>query len=437
MDRSGGEGGFKIRDGSLIQSQGVKQQVTGPDLTGLRRRLLYVLFTGTTLGWVGFIATLTVATVAARSLTGSTTLAGIPLAAGALGQALGTNLFGRLSASRGRRFIMLMGPPLSALGAILEMVGVVVGWYWVLVAGAVFVGVGLGSQHLSRYVAAELAEERRRGMTMGILVWSGAIGAVVGANLVEGVGEMVEGSLGTPYAGAFLLAAAAFVVTWLLFWMALRPDPSQVAVTAQSAPTEGGGGSTVGAALRLPAVQVAILALISTQVVMVTVMTATPLRIEDAGYGLSIVGVVISTHTVGMFVFAPLVGKLVDRLGFLPVLAIGLIVTWVSLLLSGIAPNDGYGMLNAGLFLLGLGWSFSFVAGSSMLFAAAPTDVRQVVEGWADSVIHVMVMAGSAGAGILMSTIGFGLLNLAAAGFLLMILLLVSVAPTLRTQLSA
>ena len=413
----------------------MKQQATGPDLSGLRRRLLYVLFTGTTLGWIGFIATLTVATVAARSLTGSTTLAGIPLAAGALGQAVGTNLFGRASASRGRRYIMLMGPPLSALGAALEMVGVVVGWYWMLVAGAVLVGVGLGSQHLSRYVAAELAEERRRGMTMGILVWSGAIGAVVGANLVEGVGRMVEGSLGTPYAGAFLMATMAFLLTWLLFWWALRPDPSKVAVTAQEAPRRGGGG-TVGAALRLPAVQVAILALISTQVVMVTVMTATPLRIEDAGYGLNIVGVVISTHTVGMFVFAPLVGRLVDRVGYVSVLGVGLIVTLASLLLSGIAPYEGYGMLNAGLFLLGLGWSFSFVAGSSLLFAAAPTDIRQVLEGWADSVIHVMVMTGSAGAGVLMSAIGFGLLNLVAAGFLMAILLLVSLAPGLRAELA-
>ena len=411
----------------------MNQQITGSNLTGLRRRLLYVLFTGTTLGWVGFIATLTVATVAARSLTGSTTLAGIPLAAGALGQAAGTNLFGRLSASRGRRYIMLSGPPISALGAILEMVGVIGGWYWMLVGGAVVVGVGLGSQHLARYVAAELAEERTRGMAMGILVWAGTIGAVVGANLVEGVGQMVEGALGTPYAGAFLLAAAAFLVTWLLFWAALRPDPSEVAVAEPAERVTGGG--TVGAALRLPSVQVAILAMVSAQVVMVSVMTATPLRIEDAGYGLSIVGVVISTHTVGMFALAPLVGKMVDRMGYLSVLGLGLSVTWVSLLLSGIAPYEGYGMLNAGLFLLGLGWSFSFLAGSAMLFASAPSDVRQVVEGWADSVGHVMVMIGSAGAGVLMNAIGYGLLNLVAAGFLLVILLWVALAPNLRTEL--
>ncbi len=417
-----------------IQSVEVQPQATERKLFRVRRRLLYVLFAGATMGWIGFIATLTVTTVAARSLTGSTALAGIPLAAGALGQALGTNLFGRWSALRGRRFIMLMGPPLSALGSFGGMVGVNMGWYWVLAVGSVLVGVGLGSQHLARYVAAELAEERRRGLAMGILIWSGAVGSVVGANLVEGVGQLLEGSLGTPYGGAFVLAFVAFLLTWLLFWAALRPDPSQVS-TAVHTGTIGGQGSSVGGAFRMPSVQVAILALISAQVVMVAVMTATPLRIEDAGHGLDVVGVVISTHTVGMFAFAPLVGKLVDRMGYLAVLAIGLLVTWASLLLSGVAPYDGYGMLNLGLFLLGLGWSFTFVAGSSMLFSSTPEDVRQVVEGRVDSLVYVMVMVGSAGAGILMNAIGFGLLNMVSAGFLLAILLLVVFNHRLRMEL--
>jgi MFS family permease len=225
----------------------------------------------------------------------------------------------------------------------------------------------------------------------------------------------------------------AFLITWLLLWAALRPDPSQVATTIK-VPTGGKVGTAAGA-LRMPSIQVAVLAMVSAQVIMVTVMTATPLRIEDAGYGLDIVGIVISTHTVGMFAFAPWVGKLVDRAGYLTVLWIGLLITLLSLLLSGIAPNDSYAMLNVGLFLLGLGWSFLFVAGSSMLFASAPENVRQVVEGWADSLIYVMVMTGSAGAGVLMGAIGFGFLNLVSAGLLLFVSMLVVLSPRLRAQL--
>ena len=402
-------------------------------LASIRRRLVYVLFSGAVLGWTAFVATLAVATVAARSLTGSTVIAGFPLAAGALGQALGTNLLGRLSARHGRRFIMLVGPPVSALGAALELVGVVLGWYWLLVGGAVFVGGGLGAIHLTRYAAAELAEDHRRGRAVGILVWSGTIGSLVGANLVDSVGRVTEDWLGTPYGGAFLLAVIAFLLCWLLFLTALRPDPSRVAVTAHQAATS---TRSAGPALRLPAVQLSILALLSAQGAMVLVMTTTPLRIEDAGFGLDVVGLVLSVHALGMFAFAPLVGKLVDRIGYLPSLGIGAVVTWTSLLLSGTAPYESNWHLGAGLFLLGLGWSFSFVAGSSMLFASSPSQVRQVVEGWADSAIWTMVMLGSLGAGLLMSAIGYALLNLVAAGPALVILLVVLSTPRLRAALS-
>ncbi|MYG91588.1 MAG: MFS transporter, partial [Acidimicrobiia bacterium] len=255
----------------------------------------------------------------------------------------------------------------------------------------------------------------------------------VGANVVDWVGGMVEESLGTPYGGAFLLAIVGFLLCWLIFWAALRPDPSRVAVTGQPGPSV---KYSVGSALRLPAVQVAILAVLSAQAAMVLVMTATPLRIEDGGYGLGVVGLVISTHGVGMFAFAPLVGRLVDRIGHLPALGLGVLMTWGSLLLSGSAPYDGYVLLTAGLFLLGLGWCFCFVAGSSMLFAAAPPQVRQVVEGVADGVTWSTVMVGSVGAGLLMNAIGYSRLNVVAAVPMLVIVFLVALAPRLREALS-
>ena len=405
------------------------RRATRSELSAVRRRLVYVLFSGAALAWLAFVATLTVATVAARSLSGSTMMAGLPLAAGALGQALGTNLLGRLSTRYGRRFIMVIGPPVSACGAALELIGVTAGWYWVLVGGAILMGAGVGAIHLARYVAAELAGESERGKAMGLLVWSATIGSVIGANLVDWAGRLAEDWLGTPYGGAFLLATVAFLLSGMIFWVGLRPDPSRVVVTPAIRPEQGG---SVGAALRLPAVQISILALLSAQGAMVLVMTATPLRIEDAGYGIDAVGVVLSVHAVGMFAFAPLVGKLVDRLGRLPMLGMGMSLTAVSLLLAGTAPYDSLFVLALGLFVLGLGWSFSFLASSSMLFASAPPDVRQVVEGWADSAAWTMVMVGSVVSGVLMGTVGYSWLSLVAALPMSFILVLALTVPRLR-----
>ena len=361
-------------------------------------------------------------------------LAGLPLAACALGQALGANLFGWLSARHGRRLIVLKGPLVSALGATLELVGLMAKAYWLLVGGAMLVGGGVGAVHLARFTAAELAEEERRGWALGLAVWAGTLGSLIGANLVDWIGRMVEKGMGTPYGGAFLVAIAGFLLCWLLLWTALPLDPSRVKVTTQSGfPVKRRAGIGLG----LPPVQIAILLLLSAQATMVLVMTATPLHIEDTDYDLKVVGLVMSALAVGMFAFAPLVGRFVDRTGHLPALGLGVAVTWYSLFLSGTAPYDGYLPLIAGLFLLGLGWCLCFIAGTSMLFASAPADVRQVLGGVADWATWTTVMLGSVGAGILMSGIGYGSLNLVAAIPMLVVLLLVLSTPRFRAIFSA
>ena len=93
-------------------------------------------------------------------------------------------------------------------------------------------------------------------------------------------------------------------------------------------------------------------------------------------------------------------------------------------------------MLALGLAVLGLGWSCSFIAASSMLFSSAPPDVRQVVEGWADSAAWTMVMVGSVGSGVLMGTIGYGWLSLTGALPMLLILALALAVPRLRAAIT-
>ena len=99
---------------------------------------------------------------------------------------------------------------------------------------------------------------------------------------------------------------------------------------------------------------VAIVALIAGQVVMVLIMTMTPLHMADHGHDLAAVGIVISGHTFGMYALSPISGRLTDRFGSVPVILAGLAILAVAVVLAAVAPPDGGVLLFVALFLLGL-----------------------------------------------------------------------------------
>ena len=161
----------------------------------------------------------------------------------------------------------------------------------------------------------------------------------------------------------------AFIgLAWAIVFIFLRPEPYELADPSALAPhPEGTEPSSVAALLRTPAVLVALVTLAAGQVVMVLIMTMTPLHLTDHGHGLATVGIVLSAHTFGMFALSPITGRLVDRFGSPRIIAAGLATLAVAALIAAGAPPEGGAVLTLALFLLGYGWNLGFVAGSSML----------------------------------------------------------------------
>ncbi|OIK07757.1 hypothetical protein BIV23_01895 [Streptomyces monashensis] len=155
--------------------------------------------------------------------------------------------------------------------------------------------------------------------------------------------------------------------------------------------------------------------------VMGAVMTTTPVSMVADGATLTLVGFTISGHLLGMYAFSPVVGRLADRIGHLPTAVAGQAVSIASALLSGLS-HGSVAMVMAGLFLLGLGWSFSLVAGSAMLSDATPAALRPGVQGMTDTAMNVVAAVGAGLAGPLMHTLGFGGLNAVAGALVLPVL---------------
>jgi len=138
----------------------------------------------------------------------------------------------------------------------------------------------------------------------------------------------------------------------------------------------------------------------------------TPLHMEHGGSGLEVIGIVISVHVLGMFAFSPLVGMLADRFGRPPVLGAGGATLLVALLLCASAPTGMSWQVTAGLFLLGLGWSLSMVAASTMVAEHAPLEARTDVQGTSDLVMGLTAAVTGALAGIIVGAADYPALAL-------------------------
>jgi MFS family permease len=130
---------------------------------------------------------------------------------------------------------------------------------------------------------------------------------------------------------------------------------------------------------------------------------------------LTIIGLVISVHVLGMYAFSPLVGSLSDRLGRVRVIQIGLIILLLSTIISGKAKADDAYTLGVGLFLLGLGWSCTLIAGSAFLSESVDQKFRASSQGASDLVMNLSGAGGGAIAGVIIGTLSYGWLCLAAA----------------------
>jgi MFS family permease len=368
------------------------------------------------LGSTGYIAAITVATIVAKDLSGGSAFAGLPGAAIVLGSATASQLLSRFMVRHGRRAGLTLGYGVGAAGAVGAGVAVILGSFPLFLLSTVFMGCANASNQLSRYTAADMYDETKRATAIGLVVWGSTFGAVVGPNLVTIAGDAADllslprlaGTYGVPI--IFVTAAA------LLTLVSLRPDPASLApVTAAETP---GGGAGVAQIVARPRVFAAIIALVIGQVVMVLVMTMTPLHMADHGHGLDAVGLVISGHTFGMFALSPLSGRLASRFGTPLVIAVGLAVLAFSSALAAVAPPDGGVILFLALFLLGWGWNLGFVAGSALLTEGLSISERTRLQGATDALIWSSAAAAALGSGVVVAVASYTALGLLGAALI-------------------
>jgi MFS family permease len=217
--------------------------------------------------------------------------------------------------------------------------------------------------------------------------------------------------------GPFVAALLTFIVAALVIFILLRPDPRDLGreisrLHPESLPRQG-SARPPQVILRQPAAMVALIAMVVGQMVMVMVMVITSLHMENHHHNLNQIAFVFSSHTIGMFAFSIISGRLADRLGRGPVI-LGGAATLILACLAAILSPDVLPLAVA-LFLLGLGWNFCYVGGSSLLADQLTPQERARTQGYNDMLVGLASAAGSLGSGIVFAAVGYGVMALAGA----------------------
>ena len=391
------------------------------DLAHVQRRTVSLLVGTQILGGVGVAVGIAVGALLLDELTGGPTLAGIGSAASVIGGALLAIPIVRVTNRYGRRYGLGLAYAMGVIGALVIVAAVHLDQAPLAFLGMLGFGGGTAANLQARYAAVDLATPSSRARQLSVVVWATTVGSVAGPSLAPLVDDLMVAQGGPRYAGPFIGSAIGFLLAGGAIWLLLRPDPFVLA-TATANPADSRRRPGVSAGLRIvgnnPAARLGIASVAVGHLVMVAVMTMTPVHIKhglaDPGAVTTVVGVVLSLHIAGMYALSPVAGLAADRWGPRPVILTGIVLLLAACGTAGTAGHD-HVRLAAGLVLLGLGWSATMVAGSVMLTGAVDPGERPAVQGLSDLVMGIAGAAAGAVSGLVVDLTGYPILTLLAA----------------------
>lgn len=391
------------------------------NLESIARKITAILFATQSLASAGFIAAATLNSIVGRDLSQNASWAGVPTAVYLLAGAFSAFVWGYVFDALGRRGGLVTGLASGVFGSALAFYAIAVHSFPLFLAGMVLMGMANSAVQLGRFAAAEVNKPEHRGRAISNVVIGGTVGSVVGP-FVAGPSGALVGSWGIDeLAGAYLVAAALFAVGAAVVFVGLRPDPREIGKQVADQFPEAGAGSGgvrgVLQILRVPAAQVAVVSMVLGQMVMVLVMVITSLHMRGHNHSLGDISIVISSHTFGMFAFSIVSGRLADRFGRGPVILAGSATLVIACLAATFSPDVL--PLGLALFLLGLGWNFCYVGGSTLLADQLSPLERARTQGFNDLLVGLASAAGSLESGFIFASLGFNMMAYVSAAFAL------------------
>jgi MFS family permease len=402
---------------------------TTEEIASIQKSTLRVLVASQIAGSAALAAAVTVGAFVMQDILGqSTPWGGAASATVTMGTAFMAQVLARQMNQHGRRRGLQLGYAFAIIGGLIAGVGAETKTMWVFILGLFLFGNGQASNLLSRYAATDLAQPNNRASAMSRILFASTFGAVFGPLLIRPAEQLGMSLFGwNQYTGPWVFSGVFFFTSLINTTVRLRPDPLEVA-----------GGLNSQAAAGLPKRsfkdvwrifkgsaegRLALTSMIISQMTMVAVMTMTPVHLKSHGHE-TVSAYVISLHIVGMYAFSPLIGKFSDARGRHNTITVGALLLMASTVMSALA-GDSPALLFPSLWLLGVGWSFGLIGGSSLLVDSVASESRVRVQGTADLLMSFFGGMAGFSSGFIRKAIGFHWLS--NLGTVLAAVLLISV----------
>lgn len=309
----------------------------------------------------------------------------------------------------GRRLGLSVGALIFAGAGMLGVVALKLGSFELFSLACMCVGSGNAFAQYYRFAAADSAPESFRGKAISLVLAGGVVAAVVGPELAK---LTIDWLLPALYAGCYAtLSLLALSIVFVL---------QGVRIPRLSAEQLSSSGRPLLEIARQPVFIVAVLSGMLGYGSMTLIMTATPLAMMGCGFAFSDTATVIQGHVLAMFLPSFFTGSLIQRFGVLRIVAAGSLLTGGCLIanMSGIAFANFW----IGLALLGLGWNFMFVGGSTLLTQAYTTQERGKTQAANDFIVFSSSVFAAFGSGMLQNEFGWVAVNAGIAPAMLVAL---------------
>jgi len=377
----------------------------------LQQKTIRTLSAAQILNGVGTSGTVAAGSLLVTSISKSESLAGLAQTTTVLGAAMMALPLAKLTQMGGRRLSLMSGFIVGVVGAILAILGGTHKILFLMLAGAFMVGAASASGYQARFAAIDLATNESRSKNLSFVVWGSTVGAVAGPNLMQPAGDFAHFLHLPRLVGPYFIAATSLTLATIVIFFFLKPDPYLIANLSSDGVTQK-KHETTKAALKhirkIPHALFAVSAIGVGHLAMVSIMVMTPVHMSHVDVALSVIGLVISVHVLGMYAFSPIVGALSDKLGRVRVIQIGVVILLAAATVAGFTPAMDSVPLGLALFLLGLGWSCTMIAGSTFLSESVSVEMKPSSQGASDLVMNLMGAVGGAASGLIIGAFSYG-----------------------------